>query len=74
MLERFQAVLEAMDIRKTVSEDTELRTELGLGSLDLVDVVMNVSIIFGVKIAPSEVAKAYTVGELLAVIETKFPH
>lgn len=74
MLDRFQAVLEAMDIHKTVSEDTELRTELGLGSLDLVDVVMNASIIFGVKIAPAEVAEADTVGEILSVIETKIPH
>ncbi len=74
MLERFQAVLEAMDIHKTVSEDTELRTELGLGSLDLVDVVMNASIIFGVKITPAEVAEADTVGEILSVIETKILH
>lgn len=74
MLERFQSVLEAMGIHKIVGEDTDLRMELGLESLDFVNLVMNASIIFDVKLSPAETANAETVGEFLSVIETKLPH
>ena len=59
--------IEAGDIR----DDAKLKEDLGLDSLDFVDIVVIVEKTFGFKIKPEEMSNVQTVKEFYDYIESK---
>jgi len=59
--------IEAGDIR----DDAKLKEDLGLDSLDFVDIVVIVEKTFGFKIKPEEMSNVLTVKEFYDYIEAK---
>lgn len=52
-------------------DDSSLRDELGLDSIDLVSVIMRIEAHFKVRLAHQEMEKVATVADFLDLIETK---
>ena len=59
--------IEAVDI----NDDAKLKDDLGLDSLDFVDIVVIVEKTFGFKLKPEEMANVLTVREFYDYIESK---
>ena len=71
MLERLLAVVgEYVPLdRKQVNMETSLRMDLGLNSLDLVNLAVSVENEFGIEISDRKLAMMKTVGDLVRHIE-----
>ncbi len=54
-----------------VTDDSNLREDLGLESLDYIDLVLQAETFFGIKIKPEEAAKAVLVSDFIKLIEQK---
>ncbi len=54
-----------------LSDDQDLREGLGLDSVDVVGLVMRIEREFRVRLAPEELARTKTVGDLLDLMEAK---
>lgn len=54
-----------------VTETSNLRTDLGLESLDYIDLVLQAETTFGINITPEESSKAFTVGDFINLISSK---
>jgi acyl carrier protein len=59
--------IEAGDIR----DDARLREDIGLDSLDFVDIVVIVEKTFGFKIKPEEMSRVLTLKDFYGYIETR---
>lgn len=72
MLERLLAVVgEYVPVdRQDVSAETSLRMDLGLNSLDLVNLAVSVENEFGIEISDRKLAMMKTVGDLIRHIES----
>jgi acyl carrier protein len=55
----------------TITENARLRQELGLDSLDFIDIVVIVEKTFGFKIKPEEMAGILTVGQFYDFISSR---
>ncbi len=71
MIERLIAVVgEYVSVdRKAITEETSLRQELGLNSLDLVNLAVSVEHEFGVEISDRKLTMIKTVGDMIRHIE-----
>ncbi len=71
MIERLIAVVgEYVSVdRSTITEDTSLRMDLGLNSLDLVNLAVSVENEFGVEISDRKLTMIKTVGDMIRHIE-----
>lgn len=54
-----------------VMDSSTLRDELGLESLDVIDLVLQVETLFGIKVKPEEAAHAVTAGDFVAIVDQK---
>lgn len=72
MLERLIAVVgEYVPVdRQKIDYNTSLRMDLGLNSLDLVNLAVSVENEFGIEISDRKLAMMKTVGDLIRHIET----
>lgn len=65
-------LIEEMEIEAAlINENATLKDDLGLDSLDFVDIVVIVEKTFGFKIKPEEMGRVLTVKEFYDYIETK---
>jgi acyl carrier protein len=54
-----------------MSDDKKMREELGLDSVDLVSLVMQVECKYRIRLTHEELSKVVTVGDLLTLLEAK---
>ena len=64
-------LVEEMEIAEKIKPEALLKEDLGLDSLDFVDIVVIVERTFGFKIKPEEMADVKTVGAFYNYIESK---
>ena len=65
-------LVEEMEIESAdINDDARLKDDLGLDSLDFVDIVVIVEKTFGFKIKPEDMANALTVRQFYDYIESK---
>jgi len=65
-------LVEEMEIEATdINDDAKLKDDLGLDSLDFVDIVVIVEKTFGFKLKPEEMANVLTVKGFYDYIESK---
>lgn len=71
MLERIRTVIcRYVDIDpETLTEDTNIRSQLGLNSLELVNIAVAIEDEFDVEIPDREVANLETLGDAIRIIE-----
>ncbi|MBQ6543242.1 MAG: acyl carrier protein [Clostridia bacterium] len=71
MLENIiEIILNYVDIDPSeITEDTFLRKDLGMSSLDMINLAVEAEDTFGISIPNSEIINISTVGELIAYIE-----
>jgi acyl carrier protein len=62
---------EEMEIEANITDEATLREDLGLDSLDFVDIVVIVEKTFGFKIKPEDMAHVLTVKEFYDYIESR---
>ena len=55
-----------------MDDAVNLRTDLGLDSIDLVSLIIHLQSEYGIMLAPEELATIFHVGELLDLVTTKF--
>lgn len=66
-----QDILAEHEIVARLTEDTRLKEDLEMDSLDFVDIVFDILTIFGVKVEAREMGECKTVGDLLDYIQSK---
>ncbi len=66
-----QDILAEHEIEARLTEDTLLKEDLEMDSLDFVDIVFDILTVFGVKVEAREMGQTKTVGELLDYIQSK---
>ncbi len=67
-----QMVQDQLDINvDKVTPETNIKQDLGLDSLDIVEILMSVEEEWGIVIDDSETASIETVGDVIALIEKK---
>jgi acyl carrier protein len=65
-------LIEEIEVEETIlKEDAKLKEDLGIDSLDFVDVVVIVEREFGFKIKPEEMSEVKTLGNFYDYIMTK---
>lgn len=65
-------LIEEIEVEENIlTEDAKLKEDLGIDSLDFVDVVVIVEREFGFKIKPEEMAEVKTLGDFYNYIMTK---
>ncbi|MDD6012465.1 MAG: acyl carrier protein [Oscillospiraceae bacterium] len=71
MLDRIREIIcRFVDIEpESLTEDTNIRSDLGLNSLELINVAVAIEEEFDVEIPDREVANIETLGDAIAVIE-----
>jgi len=72
MLETFRNIIcNYVDIDpEDITEDSKLRSDIGLNSFDLVNVAVDLESEYGVKIDSKEFSGLKTIGDLMKYIET----
>jgi acyl carrier protein len=73
LLKNLTVMLETVTVEPiaTVSDDTNLREELGLDSVDFMHLVMQIQGELDIELDPEELVPIKTVGNLLDLIESK---
>jgi acyl carrier protein len=67
-------LVEEMEIEpERISDDARLKEDVGLDSLDFVDIVVIVEKTFGFKIKPEDMVNVLTIKEFYDYIESKQP-
>lgn len=72
MLETFRNIIcNYVDIDpEDITEDSKLRSDIGLNSFDMVNVAVDLESEYGVKIDSKELSGLKTIGDLMKYIET----
>ena len=72
MLETFRNIIcNYVDIDpEDITEDSKLRSDIGLNSFDMVNVAVDIESEYGVKIDSKEFSGLKTIGDLMKYIET----
>ena len=66
-----QILADTLDLSEDeISADTNIATDLGADSLDVVEILMSIEDEFDIEIPDSEIENIRTVGELVEYIET----
>lgn len=66
-----QILADTLDVSEDeISADTNIATDLGADSLDVVEILMSIEDEFDIEIPDSEIENIRTVGELVEYIET----
>ena len=73
ILEKLKAMVkEQLDIDvDKVTESADIKNDLGLDSLDIVEILMTVEEVWGIIIDDDETTNIKTVGDVIALIEQK---
>lgn len=64
-------ILAEHEITGKITEQTDMKHDLEMDSLDFVDIVFDILTVFGVKVEAREMGQLGTVGELLDYISAK---
>ncbi|MBQ9409701.1 MAG: acyl carrier protein [Clostridia bacterium] len=71
MLEKLEKLMESYTgSRVSLSEDMDLTKDLGLNSMDLIQMVVGVEEEFGIEISDRELKDIATVGDIVAMINS----
>ena len=73
ILEKLKAMVKAqldLDV-DNVTEKSDIKNDLGLDSLDIVEILMSVEEEWGIVIDDEETTSLHTVGDVVALIEKK---
>ena len=54
-----------------IKDTDSLREDIGMESIDFLDIIMQTEIMFDIKIEPEEAAKAKTVADFISLVESK---
>ena len=54
-----------------IKDTDSLREDIGMESIDFLDIIMQTEIMFDIKIEPEEAAKAKTVEDFISLVESK---
>lgn len=54
-----------------IKDTDSLREDIGIESIDFLDIIMQTEIMFDIKIEPEEAAKAKTVSDFISLVESK---
>ena len=54
-----------------IKDTDSLREDIGMESIDFLDIIMQTEIMFDIKIEPEEAAKAKTVSDFISLVESK---
>lgn len=54
-----------------IKDTDNLREDIGVESIDFLDIIMQTEIMFDIKIEPDEAAKAKTVSDFIKLVESK---
>jgi len=54
-----------------LNDDARLKKDLGIDSLDIVDIIVMIDKVFGIKVKTEELAKLVTLSDLYSFIEEK---
>ena len=54
-----------------IKDTDSLREDIGMESIDFLDIIMQTEIMFDIKIEPEEAAKAKTVADFISRVESK---
>lgn len=54
-----------------VKDTDNLREDIGVESIDFLDIIMQTEIMFDIKIEPDEAARAKTVADFIKLVESK---
>ena len=66
-----QILADTLDVSEDeISADTNIATDLGADSLDVVEILMSIEDEFDIEIPDSEIENIRTIGELVEFIET----
>ena len=73
MLEELKKIIcDFVDIDPdTITEDSVLRTDLGLNSFDLVNVAVAIEKEFNISVPDKQIASIKTVGDIISLIESE---
>ncbi len=77
-MERKELKTEIISLIKEVTKaenfhmDMDLMDDIGLSSIDLMDLVAKSEVKFGVKISSRDLRKVHTLGDLTDMVESKF--
>ena len=54
-----------------IKDTDSLREDIGIESIDFLDIIMQTEIMFDIKIEPEEAAKSKTVADFISLVESK---
>ena len=54
-----------------IKDTDSIREDIGMESIDFLDIIMQTEIMFDIKIEPEEAAKAKTVVDFISLVESK---
>lgn len=54
-----------------IKDTDNIREDIGMESIDFLDIIMQTEIMFDIKIEPEEAAKAKTVADFISLVESK---
>ena len=54
-----------------IKDTDSLREDIGMESIDFLDIIMQTEIMFDIKIEPEEAAKSKTVADFISLVESK---
>ncbi len=67
-----QILIDKLDLKeRTVSEESTLFDDIGIDSIDFVDLIISFEVRFGIEIADEDVERFVTLGDLHHYIEKK---
>lgn len=55
-----------------VCEASDIRNEIGMESIDYLDLILQVEIMFDIKIEPEEASKVRLISDFIDIVESKF--
>ena len=54
-----------------IKDTDSIREDIGMESIDFLDIIMQTEIMFDIKIEPEEAAKSKTVADFISLVESK---
>ena len=72
MIEKLERILEEYSGKHIfISENTDLRKDLGMNSLELIELVVKLEEAFDIEISDREIMKMATIGDVIEIIQSK---
>lgn len=72
MIKNLESILKEYTGKETeLTPETELMKDLGMNSLELIEMAVDVEDTFGIEISDREITKLTTIGDVMNLIESK---